>query len=66
MFILRFFDWGNDDVTQYRLLYGVLTICLILTGLLLFVDYTGRSVDEDDRSTVLSTHDNEDTVTLHS
>ncbi len=66
MFILRFFDWGNDDVTQYRLLYGALTICLILTGLLLFVDYTGRSVDEDDRSTVLSTHDNEDTVTLHS
>ncbi|PBK98261.1 hypothetical protein ARMGADRAFT_1075117 [Armillaria gallica] len=66
MFILRFFDWGSDDVTQYRLLYGSLAICLILTGLLLFVDSTGGSVDEDDRSTVLSTHDDEETATLHS
>ncbi|PBK66468.1 hypothetical protein ARMSODRAFT_977402 [Armillaria solidipes] len=66
MFILRFFDWGSDNVTQYRLLYGSLAICLILTGLLLFVDSTSGSVDEDDRSTVLSTHDDEETVTLHS
>ncbi|KAK0440537.1 hypothetical protein EV421DRAFT_1961330 [Armillaria borealis] len=64
MFILRFFD-HSDDVTQYRLLYGALAICLILTGLLLFVDSTGGSVDEDDRSTVLS-NDDEETVTVYS
>ncbi|KAK0440542.1 hypothetical protein EV421DRAFT_1961342 [Armillaria borealis] len=66
MLILRFFDWGSDDVTQYRLLYGSLAICLILTGLLLFVDSTGGSVDEDDSSAVLSTRDDEETVTLNS
>ncbi|SJL15616.1 uncharacterized protein ARMOST_19119 [Armillaria ostoyae] len=64
MFILRFFD--HSDVTQYRLLYGALAICLILTGLLFFVDSTGGSVDEDDRSTVLSTYDDEETVTVYS
>ncbi|PBK98256.1 hypothetical protein ARMGADRAFT_572434 [Armillaria gallica] len=65
MFILRFFD-HSGDVAQYKLLYGALAICLILTGLLLFVDYTGCSVDEDDRSTVLSTHDDEETGTVYS
>ncbi len=51
---------------QYKLLYSSLAICLILTGLLLFVDSTGGSVDEDDRSTVLSTHDDEETVIVYS
>ncbi len=65
MFILRFFDY-SEDVAQYKLLYSSLAICLILTGLLLFVDSTGGSVDEDDRSTVLSTHDDEETVIVYS
>ncbi|KAK0214575.1 hypothetical protein IW262DRAFT_1466352 [Armillaria fumosa] len=63
---LRFFDWNNDDVTQYRLLYWALAICLILTSLLLFVDSIGGNVDKGDRATILSTHNDENTVTLHS
>ncbi|KAG7440937.1 uncharacterized protein BT62DRAFT_558260 [Guyanagaster necrorhizus] len=66
MFIQRFWSWGNTDIAQYRLLYGALAICLILTGLLLFVDSTGGSVDEEDSSTVLSTHDDEESLTVHS
>lgn len=46
MFILIFSNHSDDD-TQHRLLYGALAICLISTGLLFFVDSTGRSVDGD-------------------